>query len=131
MAPRFVARVRDGAGLSYIRVDLHPVAKPRREMPTIEAVMFPEAPTPVRYVTTLKHWASLDREMAEAAGAVARKLTMPSTLVMSFSDPGSLTRIFSFVSQAGRAPLSVVVERTASATPRPKANRASARRRRR
>lgn len=126
MAPRFVARVREGAGLSYIRVDLHPVASLRREMPTIEAVMFPEAPTPVRYVTTLKRWASLDREMAEAAGAVARKLAMPSTLIMSFSDPGSFTRIFSFVSQAGRAPLSVVVEPTKA---RPKANRASARRR--
>jgi len=135
-SPRFAVRVHDGAGLSHIEVRVHADKVPRGVMPAIEAVMFPDSPTPVRHVATLQHWSTLDREMAQAAGAVARKLAMPSTLVMSFSDPGTLTRIFSFLSQGDRVPLTVTVTVTVTVAPaaRPKAraktNRAGARRRR-
>lgn len=128
--PRWAVRVHDGAGLSHIRVRVHADKVPRGVMPDIEAVMFPESPTPVRHVATLRHWSTLEREMAEAAGAVARMLAMPSTLVMSFSDPGSLTRIFSFLTQADRVPLTVSVTPAARSKARAKTNRASARRRR-
>lgn len=121
MTRPLTTRIHDGEALPQVIVTVQPA--PRGTMPTIEAVMFPDSPRPMRYATTMRHWGAMDPEMAEAAARLARLVAAPGdALVMSAPDPGSMTRVFSFVSLDGRAPLTITFDAAPARRAKPKAN---------